>query len=463
MTRQSRDKAKRQDAAASRAQGECPLPSLGRIDLPPLPPPALDATCRAFRPKIVAPLPAARSRDSAGADAHDNGYGSPPPPTPEQLALERELSGAVFSDARSSPAARRAERRTRRAPIHGTRTRTRRRRRRVGSGELAPLLMPAGHAGGARAVLPTQRLLLPKGAFIDCTLETAIDSTLPGMTTCVTATDTFGVDGKVVLLERGTKLIGETRGQVQQGSGPRLRPLDGGAHARPAWSCRSISPGADELGRSGLAGRGRSALLAALRRRDPDLDRSTAPCRRQLQSSRSSGGTRHRQSLGLAGRDDRGPQEHGQHSAHRRQAATGIASRSWSRGISISGRSMSCEPPADAASLTRRRAASALALDAACACGRCSSRSGGHGAVHQPAAGGVRRDPRRLAPRAAAVRRLRLVPAVREARGQFDPAAHRCDVAAAVRLAARRRADADRAAAGDQRRLRRDRIRRPSR
>ncbi len=86
-------------------------------------------------------------------------------------------------------------------------------------------------------VLPAQRLLLPKGAFIDCTLETAIDSTLPGMTTCVMATDTFGVDGSVVLLERGTKLIGETRGQVQQGplgsscSGPRRA-------RRRAWSCR---------------------------------------------------------------------------------------------------------------------------------------------------------------------------------------------------------------------------------
>jgi hypothetical protein len=61
-------------------------------------------------------------------------------------------------------------------------------------------------------VLATQRLLLPKGAFLDCTLETAIDSSLPGMTTCITATDTFGADGSVVLLERGTKLVGETRG-----------------------------------------------------------------------------------------------------------------------------------------------------------------------------------------------------------------------------------------------------------
>ena len=82
------------------------------------------------------------------------------------------------------------------------------------AGLLRPTVTPAVRA----QVLPTERLLLPKGAFIDCTLETAIDSTLPGMTTCVTATDTFSVDGTVVLLERGTKLVGETRGEVQQGA-----------------------------------------------------------------------------------------------------------------------------------------------------------------------------------------------------------------------------------------------------
>src|SRR5256884_2616040 len=37
------------------------------------------------------------------------------------------------------------------------------------------------------------------------------------ISTCIVAADTFGADGKVVLLERGTKLVGETRGQVQQG------------------------------------------------------------------------------------------------------------------------------------------------------------------------------------------------------------------------------------------------------
>ncbi len=109
--------------------------------------------------------------------------------------------------------------------------------------------MPATQAHN----LPSQQLLLAKGAFIDCTLETAIDSSLPGMTTCITATDTFGVDGKVVLLERGSKLIGETRGQVQQGSA-RLFVLWTEARTPTGVVVPLASPGTDALGRSGLDG-----------------------------------------------------------------------------------------------------------------------------------------------------------------------------------------------------------------
>jgi type IV secretion system protein VirB10 len=102
-------------------------------------------------------------------------------------------------------------------------------------------------------VLPTQRLLLPKGAFIDCTLETALDSTLPGMTTCITATDTFSADGSTVLLERGTKLVGETRGGVTQGAA-RVFVLWSEARTPTGVVIPLSSPGTDELGRSGLAG-----------------------------------------------------------------------------------------------------------------------------------------------------------------------------------------------------------------
>ncbi|MGO9265234.1 MAG: type IV secretion system protein VirB10 [Candidatus Binataceae bacterium] len=95
--------------------------------------------------------------------------------------------------------------------------------------------------------------MLPKGAFIDCTLETAVSSALPGMTTCVTATDTFSADGNIVLLERGSKLVGETRGQVQQGK-PRLFVLWTEARTPTGVVVPLASPGTDELGRSGLSG-----------------------------------------------------------------------------------------------------------------------------------------------------------------------------------------------------------------
>jgi type IV secretion system protein VirB10 len=123
----------------------------------------------------------------------------------------------------------------------------------VTDGGVARILRPQVTSAVQAKYLPTQRLLLPKGAFIDCTLETAIDSTLPGMTTCVVATDTFGADGKVVLLERGTKLVGETRGQVQQGAA-RIFVLWTEARTPTGVVISLASPGTDELGRSGLPG-----------------------------------------------------------------------------------------------------------------------------------------------------------------------------------------------------------------
>ena len=182
-------------------------------------------------------------------------YAPPPPPTPEQLTQHRELSGAVFSNgstisggtrARNGRDAGRPDRREW-AAVHRAAQVPPNRETRAAPGA------PRRAGRSARELLPAQRLLLPKGAFIDCTLETAIDSSLPGMTTCILAADTFGVDGKVVLLERGTKLIGETRGQVQQGTA-RVFVLWTEARTPAGVVVPLASPGADELGRSGLPG-----------------------------------------------------------------------------------------------------------------------------------------------------------------------------------------------------------------
>ncbi|MDM0030497.1 type IV secretion system protein VirB10, partial [Variovorax saccharolyticus] len=102
-------------------------------------------------------------------------------------------------------------------------------------------------------LLPTRRLLLPKGAFIDCTLETAIDSTYEGMTTCIGASDVYGADGKVVLLERGTKFVGEQRGEPRQGQG-RVFVVWNEARTPTGVVVQLASPGTDELGRNGLPG-----------------------------------------------------------------------------------------------------------------------------------------------------------------------------------------------------------------
>ena len=73
------------------------------------------------------------------------------------------------------------------------------------------------------------------------------------MTTCVTAFDIFGADGKVVLLERGSKLVGETRGQVAQGMS-RLFVLWSEARTPTGVVVQLDSPGTDELGRAGVTG-----------------------------------------------------------------------------------------------------------------------------------------------------------------------------------------------------------------
>jgi type IV secretion system protein VirB10 len=243
ITRQSRARQSAQTSSTNRAQGEMPLPSLGRID-PPAPPSAFDTSPLQNADSMASstpPSPTTLREIPLTVSPPGGAYGPPQPKTPEQLTMERQLSGVVYSAQSALPAAATGVNMP--APSSAGQE----------PGELAALLRPSVSAAVHAQVLPTQRLLLPKGAFIDCTLETAIDSTLPGMTTCVMATDTFGVDGQVVLLERGTKLIGETRGQVQQGSA-RVFVLWTEARTPTGVIVPLASPGADELGRAGLPG-----------------------------------------------------------------------------------------------------------------------------------------------------------------------------------------------------------------
>jgi type IV secretion system protein VirB10 len=231
-----RGEVKRAAEAHSRAQaaGEMALPSLGKID-----PPTTMTAVLSQPPDPSVPEPVIVS----GAPAAPSGVpAAPPEKSPQEIALERRLGGPVSAGPQihdDAPSAAETPKSAASADANDS--------------PLAAWLHPSPITAASARVLPAQRLLLPKGAFIDCTLETAIDSTLPGMTTCITATDTFGVDGSTVLMERGSKLVGETRGEAHQGQA-RIFVLWTQARTPTGVIVPLNSPGTDELGRSGLPG-----------------------------------------------------------------------------------------------------------------------------------------------------------------------------------------------------------------
>ena len=271
-------------AAANSAQGEMTLPPLGGVGTPrALPEAALpDMTSEfAMHERGVEALPPAvvNSSPPVGPDGAvelarasapgqlnwGSSGGSLPPYTgptayspPRSVPGDRRLSGVAFTRDSGQPTAAAGGGSVGATGSEVAVVEAVRQLGAAGPGSssqdgLATLLRPAAASPARAQTLPTQQFLLPKGAFIDCTLETAIDSTLPGMTTCVTATDTFGVDGKIVLLERGSKLVGETRGEVQNGAA-RVFVLWTEARTPTGVSVPLDSPGTDELGRSGLPG-----------------------------------------------------------------------------------------------------------------------------------------------------------------------------------------------------------------
>ena len=263
ITRQSRAQHLAQSASKSKAQGEMPLPALGHFDPPklaqPVPPPAAPLAEQVLGP--APPMPEATAAVTP-ATVPLAASGAVPTAssakTPGELAFERRLHGTVFETQSSKvgsvpagpPATMFAEGTASSAASGDEKAEA---VRTTHHSDLSSLLVPSITPAAQARVLPTRRLLLSKGAFIDCTLETAIDSTLPGMTTCITATDTFSADGKVVLIERGTKLVGETQGQVQQGAA-RLFVLWTEARTPTGVVIPLASPGTDEIGRSGVTG-----------------------------------------------------------------------------------------------------------------------------------------------------------------------------------------------------------------
>jgi type IV secretion system protein VirB10 len=106
------------------------------------------------------------------------------------------------------------------------------------------------HAGR----LSERNFLITAGAPIACILMTAMDTSAPGYVSCLIGQDVFSDNGAVVLLEKGSKVLGEYRSGLRQGQG-RLFVLWDRVITPGGAAINLASPASDALGRAGFGGR----------------------------------------------------------------------------------------------------------------------------------------------------------------------------------------------------------------
>lgn len=101
--------------------------------------------------------------------------------------------------------------------------------------------------------LPDRNLLITAGTIIPCVLQTAMDTSTPGYVTCIIPRDVYSDNGNVVLLEKGTKVLGEYSAGLRRGQ-RRLFVLWNRAVTPGGVAIDIGSPASDALGRAGFDG-----------------------------------------------------------------------------------------------------------------------------------------------------------------------------------------------------------------
>ncbi|WP_375608088.1 MULTISPECIES: type IV secretion system protein VirB10 [unclassified Bartonella] len=115
------------------------------------------------------------------------------------------------------------------------------------------LLKPTVLEGIRASTLGNRNYIITMGTSIPCILETAINSDQQGFASCIVSRDILSDNGRVVLLDKGTQIVGEYRAGLKKGQ-TRLFVLWNRAKTPNGIIISLASPATDALGRSGMDG-----------------------------------------------------------------------------------------------------------------------------------------------------------------------------------------------------------------
>lgn len=197
---------------------------------PPAPEPPPVAIPPAEEPKT--PIVAAEAQ-KAGTNQHKE-------PTP----VDRRLTGPVTLDANTGQFANSQEgqERQNRQPVSRTESSS--------ANGFASKLRPTTTEPTVAQRRADLTYLLKKGTNIACTLNTKIVTTQPGITRCMVTKDVYSTNGRVLLIERGSEVIGEQTAALVQGQA-RVYVLWSTIETPAGVSVTVNSASADTLGASG--------------------------------------------------------------------------------------------------------------------------------------------------------------------------------------------------------------------
>jgi type IV secretion system protein VirB10 len=94
--------------------------------------------------------------------------------------------------------------------------------------------------------------LLVRGTYIRCVLETRIVTDIPGFTSCVVTEPVYSINGRQLLLPRGSKVLGR---YDTEPTGPRVAVVWDRITTPGGVDVAMASPGVDNLGGAGHPGR----------------------------------------------------------------------------------------------------------------------------------------------------------------------------------------------------------------